>query len=127
MLVLVARCDGALVREETAAVEAAMGRAMLRPELRDEIRTWFGSPPELDALLADLPIVGRKLALRDSMMVASVDGEYQSAELALIRSLAAAAEVGESELDTLFGWVESGWNWMAWSRRILAGEDDANA
>lgn len=119
VLVLVARCDGALVREESAAVEAAMGRAMLRPKLREEIRNWFAQPPALETLLLDLPISARRLALRDAMVVASVDGEYHPEELELISALAAVAEVHQPELDSLFDWVNSGWNWMAQSRSIL--------
>ena len=111
IMVIVASADGALVKEELAIIEALMGRSMMHPEMRVDIRNMLESPPALDLVLAKLNPVVLKVALRDAILVAAVDGEYESTELKVIKVLAKAAGVRKNELSELFEWVKAGWEW----------------
>ncbi len=119
VLIHVAAADGDLVREESAAIEAAMGRAMIRPKQREMLRPQLTEQNELDKLLEQLSKDACRVVLRDSMIIAAVDGDYHEAELKAIHEIAKAAEVKKKELDSLFNWVEDGWRWMARGRGIL--------
>ena len=44
ILVYIAAADGELVREEIAVIEALMGRCMIHPEARIDIRNGFEQP-----------------------------------------------------------------------------------
>ncbi len=48
VLIHVAAADGDLVREESAAIEAAMGRAMIRPKQREQLRPQLMEKNKLD-------------------------------------------------------------------------------
>ena len=109
--VIVASADGTLVKEELAIIEALMGRCMMHPEMRVNIRNMLESPPSLDLVVAKLNPVVLKIALRDAMLVAAVDGEYDDSEIKVIKALAKAAGVRKKELSALFEWVKSGWEW----------------
>jgi hypothetical protein len=61
----------------------------------------------------------RRVVLRDALVIAAVDGDYHETELAAIRTIANAAGVSGSELESLFSWVEEGWRWMARGRGLL--------
>ena len=119
VLIHVAAADGDLVREESAAIEAAMGRAMSRPKQREKMRPKLTEQGELSDLLEQLSEDACKVALRDAMIIAAVDGDYHEAELEVIREIAKAGGVGKKELNSLFTWVEDGWRWMARGRGIL--------
>ena len=90
-LVMVAAADGALVREEISAIEAAMGSMMLHPESREEVRQLLTQPPDLDSLLEGMETSAIRLALRDAALLASVDGDYDDAELAALHRISKAA------------------------------------
>ena len=45
--------------------------------------------------------------------VAAVDGEYDEAEVRLLRQMCEALDVKKKVLKDAFAWVESGLNWMA--------------
>ncbi|MDC3290230.1 TerB family tellurite resistance protein [Candidatus Poseidoniaceae archaeon] len=111
LMVIVASADGTLVKEELAIIEALMGRCMMHPEMRVNIRNMLESPPSLDLVVAKLNPVVLKIALRDAMLVAAVDGEYDDSEIKVIKALAKAAGVRKKELSALFEWVKSGWEW----------------
>ena len=111
LMVIVASADGTLVKEELAIIEALMGRCMMHPEMRVNIRNMLESPPSLDLVVAKLNPVVLKIALRDAMLVAAVDGEYDDSEIKVIKALAMAAGVRKKELSALFEWVKSGWEW----------------
>lgn len=111
LMVIVASADGTLVKEELAIIEALMGRCMMHPEMRVNIRNMLESPPSLDLVVAKLNPVALKIALRDAMLVAAVDGEYDDSEIKVIKALAKAAGVRKKELSALFEWVKSGWEW----------------
>ena len=119
VLIHVAAADGDLVREESAAIEAAMGRAMIRPKQREKLRPQLAKQNELPKLLGQLSEDACRVVLRDSMIIAAVDGDYHESELEAIREIAKASGVSKKELDSLFNWVEDGWRWMARGRGIL--------
>ena len=111
LMVIVASADGALVKEELAIIEALMGRCMMHPEMRVNIRNMLENPPALDLVVSRLNPVVIKIALRDAMLVAAVDGEYDDSEIKIINALAKAAGVRKKELSALFEWVKTGWEW----------------
>jgi len=119
VLIHVAAADGDLVREESAAIEAAMGRAMIRPKRREELRPQLTGKNNLEELLEQLSDDAKKVVLRDAMIVAAVDGDYQKSELKVIKEIAKSGGVGKDELRSLFTWVEDGWRWMARGRDLL--------
>ena len=111
IMVIIASADGALVKEELAIIEALMGRSMMHPEMRVDIRNMLEKPPNLELVISKLNPIVLKVALRDAILVAAVDGEYDSSELKVIKALAKAAGVRKSELSELFEWVKAGWEW----------------
>jgi uncharacterized tellurite resistance protein B-like protein len=119
VLIHVAAADGDLVREESAAIEAAMGRAMIRPKQREKMRPKLTEQGDLEKLLGQLSEDACKVVLRDAMIIAAVDGDYHDAELKIIRDIAKAGGVSKKELESLFTWVDDGWRWMARGRGIL--------
>ena len=119
VLIHVAAADGDLVREESAAIEAAMGRAMIRPKQREKLRPQLIVQNKLSTLLDQLSEDACRVVLRDSMIIAAVDGDYHESELKAIRQIAKASGVSKKELKSLFTWVEDGWRWMARGRGIL--------
>ncbi len=119
VLIHVAAADGDLVREESAAIEAAMGRAMIRPKQREKLRPQLAKQNELPKLLGQLSEDACRVVLRDSMIIAAVDGDYHESELEVIKEIAKVSGVSKKELDSLFNWVEDGWRWMARGRGIL--------
>ena len=119
ILIHVAAADGDLVREESAAIEAAMGRARIRPKQREKLRPQFAEQNKLAKLLEQLSEDACRGVLRDSLIIAAVDGDYHESELEAIREIAKAGGVNKKDLDSLFNWVEDGWRWMARGRGIL--------
>ncbi len=119
ILICVAAADGDLVREESAAIEAAMGRAMIRPTRREAMRPWLAEPPELEKLLDELSADAIRVSLRDSLIIAAVDGDYHEKEIEIIKKIANATNFSTKKLEELMQWVENGWKWMALGREIL--------
>ena len=120
VLVMVAAADGALVREEISAIEAAMGAMMLHPESREEVRQLLTQPPELNSILEGMEVSAIRLALRDSALLASVDGDYDESELWALRRIADAGGLTEEELSQILDWVSSSWKLSAQGRSIIA-------
>ena len=119
VLICVAAADGDLVREESAAIEAAMGRAMIRPNRREAMRPWLADPPEFEKLLTDMSDDAKRVVLRDSLIIAAVDGDYHEKEIQMIKMIANAADFNTKKLESLMEWIEDGWKWMALGREIL--------
>jgi tellurite resistance protein len=119
VLVNIAAADGTLVREEIAVIEAMMGRAMLHPESRTNVRAGFEKPIALEQSLADLEPTFVRYILRDAALVAAVDGEYDHKELKALRTIAKAAEVSTEQLSMLLDWVAEGWTWFDSATKIL--------
>ncbi len=119
MLVMVAAADGALVREEMSAIESAMGHMMLHPESREEVRQLLVDPPEMDSILEGMEIAAIRLAFRDGARVASVDGDYDKAELDALRKIAVAGDLTENEISNILDWVSKCWSLEAEGRSII--------
>ena len=112
ILVYIAAADGELVREEIAAIEAMMGRAMLHPESRITVRAGFEQPIPLEQSLADLDPALAQIVLRDAALVAAVDGDYDRKELTALRKIAKVAGASNTQLSALLDWVKEGWLWF---------------
>ena len=119
LLTIVANSDGALVREEMAALEAFMGRALLKPEVREETRKKLRHTGDLEKTLEIATVDTLKVALRDSVLLAAADGEYHPAEVLVLERIADAAGVGIDGLDKLYDWVTEGWHWLAKGRDLV--------
>mgnify|MGYP000317478613 CR=1 FL=1 len=119
LLTVLANADGALVREEMAALEAFMGRALLRPEVREETRQKLRHPRDLDSLLALTNEKTLRIALRDSVLLAAADGEYHPEEILVLEKMAHHAGVDADALDALYDWVTEGWKWLAKGRSTI--------
>nr|MBC8518134.1 TerB family tellurite resistance protein [Euryarchaeota archaeon] len=119
LLTIVANSDGALVREEMAALEAFMGRALLKPEVREETRKKLRHTGNLEESLERATVDTLKVALRDSVLLAAADGEYHPAEVLVLERIADAAGVGIEGLDQLYDWVTEGWHWLAKGRDLV--------
>jgi len=119
ILVYIAAADGELVREEIAAIESMMGRAMIHPETRVSLRHGFETPVPLEQSLTNLDVKLAKVALRDAALVAAIDGAYDKREIEALRSLADAAQVSETALKALLDWVVAGWAWHNEAANIL--------
>ena len=115
-----AASDGALVREEISGIEAAMGSMMLHPESREEVRQLLTQPPELESILDGMEVSAIRIALRDSALLASVDGEYDEAELWALRRVSDAGGLSENELSSILDWVSLSWKHGALGRSIIA-------
>jgi len=119
ILVYIAAADGELVREEIAAIESMMGRAMIHPETRVSLRHGFETPVPLEQSLTNLDVNLAKVALRDAALVAAIDGAYDKREIEALRALADAAHVSETALKALLDWVVAGWAWHNEAANIL--------
>ncbi len=122
LLTVVANSDGALVREEMAALEAFMGRALLKPEVREETRKKLRQTGDLEELLERSTVDTLRVALRDSVLLAAADGEYHPDEVVVLERIAEAAGVSIDELDQLYDWVTDGWHWLAKGRNVVGME-----
>mgnify|MGYP000467860051 FL=1 len=119
LLTVFANADGALVREEMAALEAFMGSALLRPEVREETRHKLRHPRDLDSPLALTNEKTLRIALRDSVLLAAADGEYHPEEILVLEKMAHHAGVDADALDALYDWVTEGWKWLAKGRSTI--------
>ena len=128
ILVLVAAADGALVREEISAIEAAMGAMMLHPESREEVRQLLTQPPDLESVIDGMEPSAIRIALRDSALLASVDGDYDDSELWALRRICDAGGLSEHELSMMLDWVSDSWILSASGRSIISmpmpGDDE---
>ena len=119
VLVMVAAADGALVREEISAIESSMGSMMLHPESREEVRQLLTQPPDLESILDGMEIPAIRIALRDSALLASVDGDYDENELSALRKIADSADLTEGDLSKILDWVSDSWKLSANGRSII--------
>ena len=128
LMIIIAAADGELLREEIVCIEAQMGRAMLPPQVRQELRQLISNPPTLEEELLLHSSDVLKIGLRDGMLLASADGVYHSTEVKMIEQIASAAGITASELSELYDWVHDGWKWMARGRShmsvTISGDSD---
>ena len=111
LLVLIAAADGELVREEIQLLESFMGKAMVHPETRTSIRRGLFDTNRLSNLLKNAETDTLRYALRDGILLAAADGEYDRRELNILKKISAAAEIAEKDLKAMFDWVSEGWEW----------------
>lgn len=119
ILVYIAASDGELVREEIGIIESMMGRAMIHPEARVNLRHGFEAPIPLEQSLANIGKKFGRLVLRDAALVAAVDGAYDKKEIEALRAIATAAKVDEDGLRAILDWVRDGWTWFQEASNIL--------
>lgn len=127
-LVMVAAADGALVREEISAIESLMGAMMLHPESREEVRQLLTQPPDLDSILDGMEKSAIRIALRDSALLASVDGDYDKSELEALEKISDAGGLSKKNLSEILDWVTESWKMGAVGRSIISlpmpGDED---
>lgn len=120
LMIMIAAADGELMREEIVCIETQMGRAMLSPEMRQDLRQLIADPPSLSEELEGQEQQVLRIGLRDGMLLASSDGVYHPAEVEMLKEIAEAAGLGGAELDELYRWVDEGWRWMAKGRAHIS-------
>ena len=120
LMVAVASVDGELVQEELIMIESIMGKSMLHPEMRVDVRNTLNHPMEVDKCMDILSNAGQKLALRDAVLVSACDGEYDKKEIRIIKKIAQIAEVDTETLSQIYQWVEEYWSVYDKSTKFLA-------
>jgi tellurite resistance protein len=110
LMVAVASVDGELVQEELVMIESIMGKSMLHPEMRVDVRNTLNHPIEIEKCMEILSSLGQKLALRDAVLVSACDGEYDKKEIRTIKKIAEIAEVDAETLSKIYQWVEDYWS-----------------
>ena len=109
LMVAVASVDGELVLEELIMIEAIMGKSMLHPEMRVDVRNTLSHPIEMEKSMEMLSERGKQLALRDAVLVSACDGEYDKKEIRVIAKIAKLAGVDKTKLSQLYEWVSEYW------------------
>tara|TARA_B100000282_G_C31317724_1_gene302977 strand:- start:45 stop:482 length:438 start_codon:yes stop_codon:yes gene_type:complete len=122
LMVTVASIDGELVQEELIIIESIMGKSMLHPEMRVDVRNSLNHPLEVEKCMDILSSAGQKLALRDAVLVSACDGEYDKKEIRIIKKIARIAEVDTDTLSQIYHWVEEYWSVYNKSTKFLASE-----
>lgn len=120
LMVAVASVDGELVQEELIMIESIMGKSMLHPEMRVDVRNTLNHPLEVDKCMDILSNAGQKLALRDAVLVSACDGEYDKKEIRIIKKIAKIAEVNTETLSQIYQWVEEYWSVFDKSTKFLS-------
>ena len=110
LMVAVASVDGELVQEELVMIESLMGKSMLHPEMRVDVRNTLNHPLEIEKCMEMLSNSGQKMALRDAVLVSACDGEYDKKEIRIIKKIAEIAEVDTETLSKIYQWVEDYWS-----------------
>lgn len=119
LLILVCAADGELVREEMAALESAMGSALIHPEARGQLRQLLVNLPRPEDIFARLEESTARLALRDGFIIAACDGDYAPEELEFLSRIHTASGLPDETMSELIDWVETGWKWHAVGRNLV--------
>ena len=109
LMVTVASIDGDLVQEELIMIESIMGKSMLHPEMRVDVRNTLTHPVEIEKCMEILSEVGQQLALRDAVLVAACDGDYDKKEIRAIKKIAKIAGIKTEKISQIYQWVEDYW------------------
>ncbi len=120
VLAVMATCDGEFSPVEMSAYESRVASLLYQRDVRERLESVVGEWVDIDFHLQALSETGIKLLLRDVVMMAACDGEYTEEEMKIIDKVAAAAEVGEEELNQLYHWVYEGWSWFQRGHQILS-------
>ncbi|MBT3772126.1 MAG: TerB family tellurite resistance protein [Euryarchaeota archaeon] len=121
-LIIICGADGELVREEMAALESAMGQALIHPEGRADLRQSLVNIPKLNPILDRLEVTTARLALRDGFIIAACDGDYADEEISILQKIKEKAKLSDEVFQQLMEWVQEGWFWHSKGRTII----DAN-
>ena len=119
LMVAVASIDGELVQEELVMIESIMGKSMLHPEMRVDVRNTLQHPVEVEKSMEILSTLGQKLALRDAVLVSACDGDYDKKEIRVIKKIAKLANVDAETLSKIYQWVEDYWSVYEQSKQLL--------
>ena len=109
LMVTVASIDGELVQEELIMIESIMGKSMLHPEMRVDVRNTLTHPIEIEKCMEILSEVGQQLALRDAVLVSACDGDYDKKEIRAIKKIAKIAGIKTEKISQIYQWVEEYW------------------
>ncbi len=109
LMVTVASIDGELVQEELIMIESIMGKSMLHPEMRVDVRNTLTHPIEIEKCMEILSEVGQQLALRDAVLVSACDGDYDKKEIRAIKKIAKIAGIKTEKISQIYQWVEDYW------------------
>ena len=109
LMVTVASIDGELVQEELIMIESIMGKSMLHPEMRVDVRNTLTHPIEIEKCMEILSEVGQQLALRDAVLVSACDGDYDKKEIRAIKKIAKIAGIKTEKISQIYQWVEKYW------------------
>ena len=109
LMVTVASIDGELVQEELIMIESIMGKSMLHPEMRVDVRNTLTHPMEIEKCMEILSEVGQQLALRDAVLVSACDGDYDKKEIRAIKKIAKIAGIKTEKISQIYQWVEEYW------------------
>ena len=109
LMVTVASIDGELVKEELIMIESIMGKSMLHPEMRVDVRNTLTHPVEIEKCMEILSEVGQQLALRDAVLVSACDGDYDKKEIRAIKKIAKIAGIKTEKISQIYQWVEDYW------------------
>ncbi len=113
VLAAIARSDDEITIEEMAMFEQRLGTALLSPGQRNVIRQSLKSDPiPLPELLEDIGPEGGKLALRDAVMMAAVDGNVDDDERANLDLIAKELGISDESVEKLLAWTMNGYAWM---------------
>ena len=119
LMVAVASIDGELVQEELVMIDSIMGKSMLHPEMRVDVRNTLQHPVEVEKSMEILSTLGQKLALRDAVLVSACDGDYDKKEIRVIKKIAKLANVDAETLSKIYQWVEDYWSVYEQSKQLL--------
>ena len=119
LMVAVASIDGELVQEELVMIESIMGKSMLHPEMRVDVRNTLQHPIEVEKSMEILSTLGQKLALRDAVLVSACDGDYDKKEIRVIKKIAKLANIDTETLSNIYQWVEDYWSVYEQSKQLL--------
>ena len=119
LMVAVASIDGELVQEELVMIESIMGKSMLHPEMRVDVRNTLQHPVEVEKSMEILSTLGQKLALRDAVLVSACDGDYDKKEIRVIKKIAKLANIDTETLSKIYQWVEDYWSVYEQSKQLL--------
>ncbi len=119
LMVAVASIDGELVQEELVMIESIMGKSMLHPEMRVDVRNTLQHPVEVEKSMEILSTLGQKLALRDAVLVSACDGDYDKKEIRVINKIAKLANIDTETLSKIYQWVEDYWSVYEQSKELV--------
>jgi uncharacterized tellurite resistance protein B-like protein len=119
-LALVAMADGILTEEEKSLYESRMGDILVHPNLRDKYRRFLsGHFTTADVIIGNVNKRTLLYALRDSIMMAKIDGVVHEAELKRVNIIAEKAGIGEAKIEEMEKWVDEGIKWMTEGNNLV--------